>query len=262
MAQPFLTGVMTTAAILSFAGTAVAQDERTWTWSGHVAAGKAIEIKNVNGDIQARPGSGSEIQVRARKYGRDNPDDVRIEVIEHSEGVTICAVYPDVPGKRPNECGPSHRGRMNTNDTRVTVDFEVTLPAGVTLVGQTVNGSVIGRGLQGDVFATTVNGEVDIETTGWGEGVSVNGDVRASVGRADWQGTAEFTSVNGGITLTLPAELNTEVRASTVNGDFSSDFPLTVQGRFGPRRISGTIGSGGRHLELTTVNGSIQIRKR
>jgi len=262
MGKTLVTGVVTAALTLSLAGTAAAQGDRSWTWSGSLAAGKTIEIKNVNGDVEARLASGSEIEVRARKYGRDDPDEVRIAVVEHADGVTICAVYPDVPGKRPNECTPGHGGRMNTHDTRVTVDFEVFVPEGVTLAERTVNGSVAARGLRGDVYASTVNGEVDIETTGWAEGVSVNGDVRASVGRADWDGTAEFTSVNGGITLTLPAELNAEVRASTVNGDFSSDFPLMVQGRFGPRRISGTIGSGGRQLELTTVNGSIRLRKR
>jgi len=89
----------------------------------------------------------------------------------------------------------------------------------------------------------------------------VNGSVSATLGRADWVGEADFTTVNGGITLTLPAGVNTEVHAETVNGDLDTDFPLTVTGRFGPRRLRGTIGNGGRTLNLTTVNGSIRLRK-
>ena len=46
-----------------------------------------------------------------------------------------------------------------------------------------------------------------------------------------------------------------------MNGDITTDFPLTVQGRFSKRRISGTIGSGGRQLELETVNGGIELKK-
>ena len=38
-------------------------------------------------------------------------------------------------------------------------------------------------------------------------------------------------------------------------------FPLTIQGRFGPRHLSGTIGGGGRTLQLSTVNGSIHLRQ-
>jgi DUF4097 and DUF4098 domain-containing protein YvlB len=67
--------------------------------------------------------------------------------------------------------------------------------------------------------------------------------------------------VNGGITIDLPANVSTDVRASTVNGGIVTDFPLTVIGRLGPRRLNGTIGSGGRRLELSTVNGTIRLRK-
>src|SRR5256885_9595793 len=82
-----------------------------------------------------------------------------------------------------------------------------------------------------------------------------------SLGRATWSDALEFRTVNGGITLDLPAGLSTEVRAKTVNGDIQTDFPLMVTGRLGPRSLRGTIGSGGRRLALETVNGSIRLRK-
>src|SRR2546430_17466229 len=63
--------------------------------------------------------------------------------------------------------------------------------------------------------------------------------------RSNWTDGVEFTTVNGGITLDLPSDLSTEVRASTVNGDLVTDFPLLVTGKFGPRHLHGTIGNGG-----------------
>jgi hypothetical protein len=51
------------------------------------------------------------------------------------------------------------------------------------------------------------------------------------------------------------------VSASTVNGALSSDWPMTVRGRFGPRRMNGKIGAGGRELALQTVNGDIELRR-
>ena len=75
------------------------------------------------------------------------------------------------------------------------------------------------------------------------------------MGRADFR-HAEFTTVNGGITLELPANLAAEVRAETSNGDIDTDFPLSVSGRFSSRRLVGTIGSGstsGRTLYLKTA---------
>ena len=46
-----------------------------------------------------------------------------------------------------------------------------------------------------------------------------------------------------------------------MNGEIETDFPLTVTGRFGPRRLNGRIGSGGRTLSLETVNGAVRIRR-
>jgi DUF4097 and DUF4098 domain-containing protein YvlB len=40
-----------------------------------------------------------------------------------------------------------------------------------------------------------------------------------------------------------------------------TDFPLTIQGRFSNRSMTGTIGDGGRDLNLETVNGSIRLKK-
>ncbi|HYT04071.1 MAG TPA: DUF4097 family beta strand repeat-containing protein [Gemmatimonadales bacterium] len=239
-------------------GRAVAQNE--FHWNGKVAAGKAIEIKGVNGDVRAVAGSG-DVQVTAVKHARrSDPEDVKIEVVPHDGSVTICAVYPS-DGRRENSCDPGDGGHMNVHDNDVKVDFTVQVPAGVKFVGKTVNGEVEAANLAGDVEANTVNGSIRISTSGYAEAETVNGSIVASLGRSNWSDALEFRTVNGGITLDLPASLSTEVRASTVNGSIESDFPLMVTGRLGPRRINGTIGSGGRQLALTTVNGSIRLRK-
>ena len=68
-------------------------------------------------------------------------------------------------------------------------------------------------------------------------------------------------TVNGGITVELPASVAADIHAETVNGSIETDFPLTVTGKFVGRRIDGVIGGGGRRLELETVNGSIALRK-
>jgi hypothetical protein len=37
---------------------------------------------------------------------------------------------------------------------------------------------------------------------------------------------------------------------------------MTLTGRFGPRHASGTIGSGGRDIRASSVNGSIELRRQ
>ncbi|HEX8246415.1 MAG TPA: DUF4097 family beta strand repeat-containing protein, partial [Longimicrobium sp.] len=74
-------------------------------------------------------------------------------------------------------------------------------------------------------------------------------------------GDLSFSSGNGNITLTLPADFSADVDASTGSGGFESDFPLRVVGRMSSHRTVGTIGRGGRRLHISTGNGSIALRR-
>src|SRR5437773_12419012 len=145
---------------------AAAQNE--FHWKGPAAAGKAIEIKGVNGDVRAIAGSG-DVEVTAVKHARhSDPDEVKIEVVQNEDGVTICAVYPS-DGRRENTCEAGDDGHMNVRDNDVTVDFTVRVPAGVRFRGKTVNGEVVAAVGSSDVEATTVNGSIRISTTGYAE---------------------------------------------------------------------------------------------
>jgi Putative adhesin len=239
----------------------VAEEQGEFRWHGQVAAGRTIEIKGVNGRIEANPASGGEVEVVAVKSARrSNPDEVRIEVVPHEGGVTICAVYPNPDGEQ-NTCTPGSGGHMNTRNNDTGVEFMVRVPAGVRFTGRTVNGEVEAHDLGADVEAYTVNGSIHVTTAGLARARTVNGSITAVMGRAEWSDALEFKTVNGGIDLTFPAGLSAEFEAQTLNGQISTDFPLAVQGTFSRRHISGTIGSGGRELRLETVNGSVQIRR-
>ncbi|MGE5801796.1 MAG: DUF4097 family beta strand repeat-containing protein [Gemmatimonadota bacterium] len=252
--------LVTAAALcLTALATAAAQD---FNWHGRLAAGKRLEVKGVNGDVRAVLTSGEAVVNATKHSRRSDPDEVEIKVVESEDGITICAVYPTPRrARQENTCEPGDRWHSSTEDNDVTVDFEVQVPAGVEFHGQTVNGEMSAEGLKADVRASTVNGSVRVTTTGLAEASTVNGSVYVQMGRANWDSELEFSTVNGGITLIMPSKLDTEVRASTVNGEIDSDYPLTISGRFGPRKVRGTIGAGGRTLSLSTVNGEIRLRK-
>ena len=243
---------------------AAQSDTAPFQWKGTVLQGNAIEIKGVNGDITAEPAAGGEVEVTAVKTARrSDPNSVRIEVLQHGDGVTICAVYPG-SGEQANECRAGTEGRMNVRDNDVTVSFTVRVPAGVRFTGRTVNGDVTTGSLAGPVAISTVNGAAEFSSSAYGEASTVNGSIKGTIGSSLWDGELSFSTVNGSITLDLPADTSTDVRASTVNGDITTDFPLTLRGRVSRRSLSGTIGggAGGRSLELETVNGSVNLNRR
>ena len=233
----------------------------TFEWNGTVAVGDVVEVKGISGNIRALPSTGDAVRIVATKRGSDDdPSTVTIEVVEHDGGVTVCAVYPDVPGEPANECLPGEGGFLSNRGNDVSVAFDVEVPASALLVGATVAGSITATGMGEDVYATTVDGHIDATTAGQARATTVNGNVTVTIGRADWNRDLSFVTVNGNVTVRVPAETNAEVTAATVNGSVSSDFLLAVSGD--GRLMSGTLGAGGRMLTLTTVNGNVALLER
>lgn len=254
------TSVMSVAVLTLAVAVSATAAEEAFDWSGAVGTGKAVEIKGVNGGIEATGTSGGEVVLHAVKKGKkSNPADVKIEVVEHAGGVTICAVYPSAG--EPNECAPGEGGHMKVKDNDVNVRFEVEVPAGVHFIGRTVNGGISASGIQARAEAHTVNGGIKIEAAGLTSAETVNGGIKATVGAADWSNPVTLKTVNGGIVVSLPGATAANVKAATVNGDIETDFPLTVKGKFGKRRIEGSIGGGGPLLQMETVNGGIKLEK-
>ena len=138
-----------------------------FAWRGRLAPGQSVEIKGVNGEVRAVAAATNEVDVTATRSSRhSDPASVRIEVVPHAGGVTICAVYPDVFGQGSNRCEPGSEGRSHTRNNDVRVHFMVRVPAGVGFVGRTVNGDVSAESLGGDAEGVTVNGSVRLSATG------------------------------------------------------------------------------------------------
>ena len=232
---------------------------REFHWSGKLAADNIVEIKGINGNIDAESSDGNEVEVTAEKSG-PRADEVKIEVLPHADGVTICAIYPSGLGR--GHCEPGRRwdsGNQHGDDTKV--HFTVRVPGNIRFSGQNVNGEVNAKNMGRFVHASTVNGNIRVSTKSWAEVASVNGDVKANMGSSDWRGTLSAETVNGAIELELPGDLNAEVSFKSVNGRLHTEFPLSVDGSLGGHWINGRIGNGGRELKLETVNGNVELKK-
>lgn len=250
--------------VISGSSAVVFADDKSdsFNWEGTIAGGNVIEIKGVNGDIKADTSSGIKVEVSAVKHGkRSDASKVKIEVVEHGGGVTICAVYPGSDGEKPNECKPGEQGRMNVRNNDVTVNFTVHVPTGVRLIGRTMNGSIAANAMPADVEGYAVNGSIHISTRGVAQARTVNGSIDVVLGSEIRQQPLAFETVNGNVDVSMPAGINAEVSASTVNGNINTDFPMTVQGHLTRGQIKGVIGSGGARLKMQTINGNIHLRR-
>lgn len=228
-------------------------------WKGRVAPEKTVTIKALNGSIEVTGTDGDEVEVTATKSG-PHAGQMQIQVIPSGDGILVCETYR-YEGDYSDTCDQGASGsHVHAHGQAPHVDYEVRIPHNLRLNASSVNGGVSAEHLGRQAEVSSVNGAVSVSTTSWAKASSVNGSVDCSFGKADWD-HLKLSSVNGSIHVTLPPDANTDVRFRSVNGDFNSDFPVTVQGRMGRHSLEGRIGSGGRDLELSTVNGSVELQK-
>jgi hypothetical protein len=237
--------------------------EGDFHWQANLKAGQTLEVINRNGEIEASKASGDGGRVEGLRKGSDSDRELFIEVVEYSDGVTICAVY--AKDKTPGRC---HRGGVSSESNnwkwggnRAKLTFEVQVPRGVLFHAMTTNGAVHCVKLESVVEAATTNGDVEVSTSEWASAKTTNGGVRVSMGNAKWSGELEEETTNGSVDVTLPASAEFKVDAGTTNGGISTAFPISVQGRFNSKSLSGTVGGGGRDLKLATTNGGIELKK-
>jgi hypothetical protein len=248
--------------LLAAAGLHAESDETSFRWSGKLAPGRVLEIKGVNGDIRAEGTTGSDVELTAEKTSRrSDPTGVRIQIVDNGNGMTVCAVYPSSRHGRPNECRPGTAGRMHLSRNDVKVEFTVRVPNGVRFIGRTVNGGVQANHLGADVEAYTLNGKIVVSTAGAALAETVNGSIHVIMGKARWLGARRFSTVNGSIDIQLPGNTGTQLSASTVNGDITTDFPLATRSHIANRNPRATLKNGGRELKISTVNGNIVVRE-
>jgi hypothetical protein len=260
--------VLAAAGVALLASGARAQDASTdnsFRWAARIPNGAWLRISNLNGAIRVTAGSGDQTVVTAEKQWRlGDPSRVRIQTVRDGDNIVICALWHE-----RDEC-TAEGARYHTNNDEdherhqdVSVAFTVQLPRGVRIDAGTVNGDVTVHDATSEVRAHTVNGSVEAYTSGGPVSAhTVNGGVRARAESLAGSDDLDYSTVNGSVTVTLPATLAAMVDMSTVNGSIQTDFPLTIQGRMRPTRLSGAVGGGGsRHVRIRTVNGSIELLK-
>jgi Putative adhesin len=144
--------------------------------------------------------------------------------------------------------------------SRMEIDYELRVPPTVALDLKMINGRVTSRGVNGATEVTTVNGPIEVETGGSNElnARTVNGSVHAKF-LTDFRG-ARLKTVNGGVEALLPSTASFTCDLSQVNGDFEASFPLSIHSHPGSRRVSGQVNGGQFELQITTVNGDVEVQ--
>jgi len=241
-------------AALLLSSLAVAQDvSEEFHQSYAISPTGSFGLSNVNGDVKIVGWDRSEVRVDAVKTAdtRERLDELKIEVEATSDRVYVHTRYPQNSGSR---------GRNG----RAAVAYTISVPRTAKL-GEVklVNGALTVDNVSGDIDASTVNGEINASGPGGNVDLSsVNGRIQATLSRIDPARSVELKTVKGEVRLVLPGNPSANIQASSVNGEITNDFGLTmVKSRVVGRRLEGQIGGGGAAIELKTVNGKIAVTR-
>lgn len=160
-------------------------------------------------------------------------------------------------------------------------NLTITVPTQTSLKVKTVNGGKLQiDGVSGEIDAENTNGSIMItNVSGSVLANSQNGKVTVTLDRVTAGKEMSFSSMNGSVDVTLPADTKANLRMRTDNGEIWSDFdvkltggpPPTVEdnrrngGRYRMRvdkSVIGTINGGGPEMRFQSFNGSIYIHKK
>jgi hypothetical protein len=248
--------------------TAPAQTTPDFRWEKALAAGSSVSLHNISGNVDVTPSTSGKVEVVGVRRGRGRyADEMTLEVVEHTRGITVCAMDKsrdmtcDEDGLRTHD---DRRGRRNRDDDwdRGEINIVVKLPKGLRVSAGSVSGDVSITGAEGIVKGSSVSGNVELRNLRISSvrASSVSGDVDVSVDALTGDGDLHFTSVSGNVTAVLPTNLDADVSMRSVSGQLDSEFPLTLNGRMNRRSLEARIGKGGRALEVTTVSGDVRLR--
>ncbi|MEO7043015.1 MAG: DUF4097 family beta strand repeat-containing protein [Gemmatimonadaceae bacterium] len=260
-----------------FAQQNLGRDGTSWKWDGALSSGASFRLYSINGAMHFTPSSDGSVHLLAVKHVHSggDPNTVHYAVVRDGNSLVICAMWNDDATCDADGMHSEDRNSGGDRRRNVAVEFTVQVPTGVQLSGNTVNGDVsierVGSevqantvngavrvsGVTGEVKARSVNGDVSVETrSGAVSGETVNGAVDVTMGSGG-TGDMRFRSVNGDVTINGPTPLNASVSLNTVNGSIDTKYSLNFDRR--RRHADGTVGSGGRRLSASTVNGSITL---
>ena len=228
-----------------------------------------VKASLVNGGITVKGYDGKEVIVEARARNRESArsDSNMKHILVASTGLSV--------EEENNEV------RINTDSFMRPIDLTISVPVHTSLKLTAVNsGDIVVTGVDGELDVNDVNGSVSLNNvSGSAVAHALNGRLLATFTRVNPQKPMAFSSLNGDIDVTFPADLKANLSLKSDRGEILTDFDVQMQtapvepvvedsrrqnGKYVvkiDKTVHGTINGGGPEYQFTNFNGGIYIRK-
>lgn len=255
-------------ALLCLAFEAASQDQIKVAFRDPSRPG-SVRVSLNRGNITVKGYDGKEVSVETTAHKEDAKPDPEASgmrrVFEGRSGLTV---------EEENNAMKVSVASSRRVDILLHVPFKTSLKLtsihGSSIAVENVEGDIEANSLHGSVTLTGVAGSVVAH--------ALHGKVKATLSRVDPSKPMSFSSLHGGIDVTLPPGTKADLKMRTDKGEVYSDFDVTLgapeakveegnkEGRgkyrvtFGSN-VTGRINGGGPEISFKTMHGNIYIRK-
>jgi DUF4097 and DUF4098 domain-containing protein YvlB len=229
-----------------------------------------VKASLINGGITVKAHEGKDIIVEAHARNRDDSDD---DDRPGPKRLSIATTGLNVEEEN-NEVN------IGADATQRAIDLVVSVPLHTSLHLRAINdGDIVVNGVDGELDVDDINGSVTLTNiSGSAVAHALNGKLLVSFTKVNQKPMA-FSSLNGDIDVTFPADLKANVSLRSDRGDVFSDFDVNMQGPTSQpvvedgrknggkykvkidKTVRGTVNGGGPEMQFTNFNGQIYIRK-
>lgn len=170
---------------------------------------------------------------------------------------------------------------ISTQSWKAATDLVIQVPRATSLeIRSSMDGAVVVEGVNGEIDINNINGPVTVtNVAGNTLAHTVNGDITVVLARVAADKPLSFSTMNGDIDVTLPADVKANLKMKSEQGEIYSDFDInmtrqpakteaaekTESGKYRiafDKSLYGVVNGGGQEIGFNTFSGDIYIRKK
>jgi len=231
----------------------------------------SLKVHLVTGSIKVVGYEGKDVIVNVSP--RKNEDEDRSEDTKNGmKRISVSGGYEVTAKEADNTV------TVNTGNPNKALDLELKIPQDVKLKIGTVNdGDVSVENVSGELEVNNVNDKITLTNiSGSVVANTVNGDVTVTFKTIDPKAPMAFSTLNGDVNVTLPADTKANLKLKSDNGDVFSDFDIDIDktpskidkttepGMYKIKKddwVYGKINGGGPEMMMKNMQGDIYVKK-
>jgi len=253
-------------AVLSFATSASADD---WSKTYDLTGKPDLRVQASDAHVRIEPWDQNKIEARVTTRGW-HIGGGDLEIVEHQQGNAV-----DL------ELRQHHRAHVSFGIDNRRTDLEIRMPRSAKVNVRTGDGSILARGLEGELEFASGDGRINLE--------DLDGNLRAKTSDGSMRASGRFDVLelhtsdgrievearpgsqlreawdvrtsDGSVALRVPGDLAADVELHTGDGHITTNIPIVVEGSFDSHDVRGKMNGGGNRLTVHTSDGSVTLDK-